>query len=72
MLTVYNREVIMKLLGFTLAMIVCPIGSYFLTVDYVFKGSLLHPVTRGIRRLTCSQATHLMPAVLLPSSPMSC
>ncbi|KKA30159.1 hypothetical protein TD95_005470 [Thielaviopsis punctulata] len=33
------KEVIMKLLGFTLAMVVCPIGSYFLTVDYVFKGN---------------------------------
>ncbi|KAL5594475.1 hypothetical protein BROUX41_001407 [Berkeleyomyces rouxiae] len=33
------KQVIMKLLGFTLAMIVCPIGSYFLTVDAVFKGN---------------------------------
>jgi len=30
----------MKLLGFTLAMIVVPIGSYFLTVDSFFKGSV--------------------------------
>jgi hypothetical protein len=28
----------MKLLAFTLGMIVIPIGSYFLTVDTVFKG----------------------------------
>jgi len=29
----------MKLLGFTLAMIAGPIGSYFLTLDLVFKGN---------------------------------
>lgn len=28
----------MKLLAFTFAMIVVPIGSYFLTVNTVFKG----------------------------------
>lgn len=28
----------MKLLAFTFAMIVFPIGSYFLTVDTIFKG----------------------------------
>ncbi|KAM4059420.1 VMA21-like domain-containing protein [Hirsutella rhossiliensis] len=33
------KHVIFKLLGFTLAMIVVPIGSYFLTVDTVFKGN---------------------------------
>ncbi|KAM7207646.1 hypothetical protein V8F20_001913 [Naviculisporaceae sp. PSN 640] len=32
-------SVIMKLLAFTLAMIVVPIGSYFLTVDNLFKGN---------------------------------
>ncbi|KAH7376457.1 hypothetical protein B0T11DRAFT_21193 [Plectosphaerella cucumerina] len=31
--------VIMKLLGFTLAMVVLPIGSYFATVDLLFKGN---------------------------------
>ncbi|KAK2073018.1 hypothetical protein P8C59_007332 [Phyllachora maydis] len=31
--------VIVKLLGFTLAMVVVPIGSYFLTVDMVFGGN---------------------------------
>ncbi|KAK0734095.1 hypothetical protein B0T26DRAFT_635831 [Lasiosphaeria miniovina] len=31
--------VIFKLLAFTFAMIVVPIGSYFLTVDNVFKGN---------------------------------
>ncbi|KAF3346133.1 hypothetical protein VD0002_g9809 [Verticillium dahliae] len=32
-------DVIVKLLGFTFAMIVFPIGSYFLTVSTVFKGN---------------------------------
>ncbi|KIW07675.1 uncharacterized protein PV09_01615 [Verruconis gallopava] len=32
-------EVIVKLLGFTFAMIVLPIGSYFATVNTVFKGN---------------------------------
>jgi hypothetical protein len=34
-----DRDVIFKLLGFTFAMIVVPISSYFLTVHTVFKGS---------------------------------
>ncbi|KDN67041.1 putative VMA21-like domain-containing protein [Colletotrichum sublineola] len=34
-------EVIMKLLGFTFAMIVLPIGTYFATVDFIFRGGLL-------------------------------
>ncbi|PHH88245.1 hypothetical protein CDD83_7794 [Cordyceps sp. RAO-2017] len=33
------RHVIYKLLGFTAAMIVLPIGSYFLAVDTIFKGN---------------------------------
>ncbi|EFZ03067.1 hypothetical protein MHUMG1_05495 [Metarhizium humberi] len=33
------KDVIFKLLGFTFAMIVVPISSYFLTVHTVFKGS---------------------------------
>ena len=33
-----NRDVILKLLAFTLAMIAVPIGSYFVTVNTVFKG----------------------------------
>ncbi|KAB5580178.1 vacuolar ATPase assembly integral membrane protein VMA21 [Coniochaeta sp. 2T2.1] len=32
-------DVIVKLLAFTFAMIVAPIGSYFLTVDLVFGGN---------------------------------
>ncbi|ROT35463.1 hypothetical protein SODALDRAFT_328808 [Sodiomyces alkalinus F11] len=32
-------DVILKLLGFTFAMIVFPIGSYFVTVDTIFKGN---------------------------------
>ena len=33
-----KRHVIYKLLGFTLAMVIAPIGTYFLTVDLVFRG----------------------------------
>jgi len=33
------KDVIFKLLGFTLAMVVLPIGSYFATVNTVFKGN---------------------------------
>ncbi|KAG6005795.1 vacuolar ATPase assembly integral membrane protein vma21 [Claviceps maximensis] len=33
------KHVIMKLLGFTFAMIVVPIGSYFLTVHTIFNGN---------------------------------
>ncbi|MCJ1445289.1 MAG: vacuolar ATPase assembly integral membrane protein vma21 [Stictis urceolatum] len=32
-------NVIVKLLGFTLAMVVAPIGTYFLTLNTVFGGS---------------------------------
>lgn len=32
-------HVIYKLLGFTFAMIVAPIGTYFLTVDTIFRGN---------------------------------
>ncbi|KAI0898656.1 VMA21-like domain-containing protein [Annulohypoxylon nitens] len=32
-------DVIIKLLAFTLAMVVLPIGSYFLTVNTVFRGN---------------------------------
>ncbi|KJZ79140.1 Vacuolar ATPase assembly integral membrane protein VMA21 [Hirsutella minnesotensis 3608] len=38
------KHVIFKLLGFTLAMIVIPIGSYFVTVDTLFKGTLPSPL----------------------------
>lgn len=34
----HTRDVIVKLLAFTFAMIVVPIGSYFATVNTVFKG----------------------------------
>ncbi|KAF4311201.1 hypothetical protein GTA08_BOTSDO13248 [Botryosphaeria dothidea] len=33
------RAVIFKLLGFTFAMITLPIGTYFMTVNTVFKGN---------------------------------
>ncbi|KAI1498374.1 VMA21-like domain-containing protein [Biscogniauxia marginata] len=32
-------DVILKLLAFTLAMVVIPIGSYFLSVNTIFKGN---------------------------------
>ncbi|KAI1151037.1 hypothetical protein F4825DRAFT_424307 [Nemania diffusa] len=32
-------DVIIKLLAFTLAMVVIPIGSYFLTVNTIFRGN---------------------------------
>jgi hypothetical protein len=35
-----HRNVIVKLLAFTLAMVVGPIGTYFLTLNTVFKGML--------------------------------
>lgn len=35
-----ESDVIFKLLAFTLAMVVIPIGSYFLTVNTIFKGML--------------------------------
>ena len=54
-ITDHNRHVIFKLLGFTLAMIVGPIGTYFLTVDHVFKGMLL----RGIQGETFMQDRQL-------------
>ncbi|KEY67506.1 hypothetical protein S40285_08179 [Stachybotrys chlorohalonatus IBT 40285] len=33
------KDVIFKLLAFTLAMVVVPIGSYFVTVNTIFKGN---------------------------------
>jgi vacuolar ATPase assembly integral membrane protein VMA21 len=33
-----SRLVIYKLLGFTLAMVVAPIGTYYMTVNMLFKG----------------------------------
>lgn len=33
-----NRDVIYKLLGFTLAMVAAPISMYFLTVNTIFRG----------------------------------
>lgn len=33
-----SRSVIYKLLGFTLAMVAAPIGTYFITVNMLFKG----------------------------------
>lgn len=50
---------IYKLLGFTFAMIVGPIGSYFLTVDTVFRGMALFLLSPS------SPASHLFLKVLL-------
>lgn len=59
----FSRDVIVKLLGFTFAMIVIPIGSYFLTVNTIFQGMemkiLSHGGARGNIVLTLSQATQL-------------
>lgn len=41
-----HSSVIMKLLAFTLGMIVIPIGSYFVTVDTVFNGKQSNPAHR--------------------------
>jgi hypothetical protein len=35
-----SSDVIFKLLAFTFAMIVVPIGGYFVTVNTVFKGTI--------------------------------
>lgn len=40
-LTTLARDVIFKLLGFSAAMIIVPIGSYFATVHTVFNGKIL-------------------------------
>ncbi|CAG8983909.1 hypothetical protein HYALB_00005549 [Hymenoscyphus albidus] len=32
-------HVIFKLLGFTLAMVVCPLGTYYLSLDTIFRGN---------------------------------
>lgn len=43
---------IFKLLGFTAAMVVCPLGSYFLTLNLLFGGLFSCPVAFGMARLT--------------------
>jgi hypothetical protein len=47
-------DVIYKLLGFTLAMIVFPIGSYFFTMRTVFNGKspLTEPLAHTLKRNT--------------------
>ena len=40
-----DRDVILKLLAFTLAMIVVPIGSYFATVNTLFRGKQSSPLS---------------------------
>ncbi|KAJ3522025.1 hypothetical protein NM208_g13037 [Fusarium decemcellulare] len=76
------KDVIYKLLAFTLAMIVVPIGSYFLTVNTVFQGKssltqASHPEASSSllefisSELTAPQATPLLLAGWLLSWPMS-
>lgn len=45
------RDVIVKLLAFTLAMIALPIGSYFLTLNTIFNGEVIprHDCTSRLR-----------------------
>ncbi|KAH7017792.1 hypothetical protein EDB80DRAFT_874484 [Ilyonectria destructans] len=46
------NDVIFKLIAFTLAMIVVPIGSYFVTVHTIFKGTPVHFLVSLPRCLT--------------------
>jgi vacuolar ATPase assembly integral membrane protein VMA21 len=48
LLIILPRHVIVKLLSFTLAMVVGPIGTYFLTLNTVFNGTL-----RELKGPTC-------------------
>lgn len=57
------RDVIYKLLGFTFAMVVVPIGSYFFTLKTVFSGTLLAAIC-----LTLSFSSS--PKSLCPSEPL--
>lgn len=50
---------IYKLLGFTLAMIVGPIGTYFLTVDHVFGGTFMSSTAQA-RDSDATKATQRM------------
>ncbi|CAM1507267.1 Fc.00g069080.m01.CDS01 [Cosmosporella sp. VM-42] len=59
------RDVIIKLLAFTFAMIVVPIGSYFATVHTIFKGTFSHPQNLFLLA-NSSQATHLLRVDWLP------
>ena len=66
------RDVIYKLLAFTMAMISVPIGGYFLTVNTIFKGPASHPAksrTLAIASVATDtlQATHHLPVALLLS-----
>jgi hypothetical protein len=51
-LTLFDSQVIYKLLAFTFAMIVVPIGSYFLSVNAIFSGTSLHPYVSSSRLRT--------------------
>lgn len=39
----YTRSVVAKLLLFTLAMVVAPLGSYYITLNTIFKGAVKNP-----------------------------
>lgn len=49
LLTPGSRDVIVKLLAFTLAMIVVPIGSYFASVNTIYKGMLCTHINGAIQ-----------------------
>ncbi|KAF4988697.1 hypothetical protein FGRMN_9609 [Fusarium graminum] len=51
-------QVIYKLLAFTFAMIVIPIGSYFVTVNTVFSGKFSLLIPYVTKTTNIAQATH--------------
>lgn len=53
----------MKLLAFTLGMIVIPIGSYFVTVDTVFNGKQSNPAHRPSPTTKAPKTDHVCPYV---------
>lgn len=64
-------DVILKLLGFTLAMIVLPIGSYFASVDLIFKGTVdppPHMFVHGRALDCCNRLSRAAPPTLRYSS----
>jgi vacuolar ATPase assembly integral membrane protein VMA21 len=64
----FTRDVILKLLAATLAMIVVPIGSYFLTVNTVFKGTCPLVRTHRIKVLVAMFVTSKQYSYILGNS----
>jgi hypothetical protein len=52
-------SVIYKLLGFTFAMIILPIGSYFVTANTIFKGRYFHSYPNHIGQYVWSRRIEL-------------